>query len=90
MNAKVRYSLKFVVGIIFVILIVSLAYWLMHAFNNIIVQSLIGIFIGLPLLKTLITLPNEIRILWLVWRSDREDIEEIEEWAASLRERCKL
>lgn len=90
MGAKIKYTIKFLMGILFVVGIAYFGYWLLAIYKveNIIAQIAIGIFIIIPLIKTLFTLPNELRILGLVWSSDIP--EEIEDVAAYLREIDRL
>ena len=90
MGTKIKYTIKFLLGILFVIGIALFGYWLLAIYKveNVLGQIAIGIFIIIPLLKTIFTLPSELRILGLVWSSDIP--EEIVDVAAYLRERDRL
>ncbi len=90
MGTKIKYTIKFLLGILFVVGIALFGYWLLAIYKveNVVGQIAIGIFIIIPLLKTIFTLPGELRILGLVWSSDIP--EEIEDVAAYLRERDRL
>lgn len=82
--------MKFLLGLLFLVVIVYFAYWLLAVYKieNVIGQIAIGIFVIISLLKSIFTLPNELRLLVQIWLSDNP--EEIEEVAAQLRERGRL
>lgn len=90
MNIKARYALKLLFGLLFVVAIAYFGYWLLAVYKveNVIGQIAIVIFITLPLLKTILSLPGELRMLILVCTSNNP--EEIEEAAAQLRDRGAL
>lgn len=90
MGIRVKYTLKFLVGLAFVTGIVYLGYWLVAEYEvrNTLALIAIGIFIVIPAIKVVFSLPGELRVLYLVWSSD--DPETIERLAGDLRERDRL
>lgn len=86
MGTRAKYTLKFITSAIIVGAIIYLGYWLLFEYHvrNTFAFIAIGIFIIIPAIKVLFTLPNEINILYLVWTSD--DPEMVEKLAGDLRE----
>ena len=90
MGIRAKYTLKFITGVIIVGAIIYFGYWLLFEYQvrNTLALIAIGIFIIIPAIKVLFTLPNEINILYLVWTSDNPEM--VEELAGDLRERDQL
>lgn len=90
MGIKEKYTLKFILGFGIAFAIGYLIYWLLAVYKvyNIFALAAILIFLVLPFVKVIFTIPNELKILKAIWASDNP--EEIEEIAAQLRERDRL
>lgn len=90
MKTKVKYTVRLLFGILLVGAIAYFGYWLLAVYKveNVIGQIAIGLLIVLPLIKTLFTLPRELRLLVLVWASDNP--EETVEGTDRLREKGTL
>ena len=90
MGIKEKYTFKLLFGIIFVAAIAYFGYWLLAVYKveNVFGMIAIGLFVILPLIKVIFTLPRELRLLILVWSSDNP--EEIVEGTDKLREKGVL
>ncbi|MBY6203795.1 hypothetical protein [Halomonas denitrificans] len=90
MKTKLKYTLKFLLGIIFVLGVVALLYWLfaIYQVSNWLAILAIALFLVLPLLKVMFSLPGEIMMLYHILRSDNP--EELEKIAGDMRERDQL
>jgi len=90
MNPKLKYTLKFLFGILFILGVVGLLYWLfaIYQVSNWLAILAIGVFLVLPLIKVLLSLPGEIIMLYNILRSDNP--EELEKVADHMRERDQL
>jgi len=90
MNTKFKYTLKFLFGMLFVFAVISFLYWLfaIYQVSNWLAVFAILVFLVLPLIKVLFSLPGEIIILYQILRSDNP--EELEKLAGDLRERDQL
>jgi len=90
MNTKLKYTLKFLFGMLFILGVVALLYWLfaIYQVSNWLAVLAIGVFLVLPLLKVLLSLPGEILMLYNILRSDNP--EELERLAGDMRERDQL
>jgi len=90
MNPKLKYTLKFLFGILFTLGVVALLYWLfaIYQVSHWLAILAIGVFLVLPLIKVLLSLPGEIIMLYNILRSDNP--EELVKVAEHLRERDQL
>lgn len=87
---KVKYTIRLILGLAFLFAVASLVYWLLFVYE---VRNWLGLaaiifFLILPGLASLRTIPNEVRALLLVWRSD--DPAAVERELGDLRERGLL
>lgn len=90
MGTRSKYTLKFLTSVIIVGAIIYFGYWLLidYQVRNIFALIAIGIFIIIPAIKVLLSLPNEINVLYLIWTSDNPEM--VEKLAGDLRERDQL
>lgn len=90
MGTRTKYTLKLITGAIIVGAIIYLGYWLLFDYQvrNTFALIAIGIFIIIPGIKVLLVLPNELKILYLIWTSDNPEM--VEKIAGDLRERDQL
>ncbi|WP_376697587.1 hypothetical protein [Wenzhouxiangella sp. EGI_FJ10305] len=90
MNTKLKYTLKFLFGTLFILGVIALLYWLfaIYQVSNWIAILAIGLFLVLPLIKVLLSLPGEIIMLYNILRSDNP--EQLERLAGDMRERDQL
>lgn len=84
---KWKYTFKLIAGLIFLIAIIALLYWLLYIYE---VRNFLGliaiiIFLILPAVHSFLTLPNEFRALKLIWESD--DPENLDKVIGDLREK---
>jgi len=86
MSVRIRYTVKFMIGLLLLLGIIYFTYWLLDVYRvrNAFGLMAMGVFIGIPLLASIARIPAEVKILYLVWRS--ENPEEIERAAADLRD----
>lgn len=84
---KLKYTLKLSAGLGFLVAVVGLVYWLLVVYDvrNWLGLTAIFFFLILPGLASLRTIPNEIRALAMIWRS--EDPASVEQALEDLRER---
>ncbi len=90
MKTKVKYLLKFLLGILFLVGVVALLYWLfaIYQVSNWIAILAVGMFLVLPLIKVLLSLPGEFVALLTILRSDNP--EEVEKLVGYMREKNQL
>ena len=87
---RIRYIGSFAFGVVFLVGVAGLIYWLLviKEVRNLLALLAIFVFLVLPWFKALFTLPNEIRGMLIVLRSD--DPAQDAEVMAMLREREML
>lgn len=90
MKTKLKYTVKFLLAILFLVGVVALLYWLfaIYRVSNWLALLAIGVFLVLPLIKVLLSLPGEFIALYNILRSDNP--EEVEKLAGDMREKDQL
>lgn len=90
MNVKAKYTVKFLFGVAFLVGVVALIYWLLAIYkvSNWLGLAAIGVFLILPLINALFSLPGECIVLYKILTSNNPA--ELEKLAGDLRERDLL
>jgi hypothetical protein len=89
-SAKVRYTLKLVAGLAFLVLALWLTYWLLFDYKvrNVVGLAAIVLFLGIPALIAILKIPGELMALVAIWRSD--DPASLDDILGHLREHDQL
>lgn len=89
-STKWKYTFKLLAGLIFFIVVLVLLYWLLFIYRvrNFLALAVILIFLVIPSIRSILTLPNEFRALKLIWQSD--DPEALDKVLGDLREKGML
>jgi len=89
-SIKVKYTFKVLAGLVFLSFVIVLLYWLFFVYEvrNIFAILLIIVFLVIPAFLSARTIPNEIRALIMIWKSD--DPEALEKVLGDLREKERI
>lgn len=89
-SIKLRYTLKLIAGLAFLIFAIWLSYWLIFEYRvrNILAFGAIILFLILPGILSMLKIPGEIIALIAIWRSDEPA--SLEKALGDLRERDEL
>lgn len=89
-SIKLRYTLKLIAGLAFLIFAIWLSYWLIFEYRvrNILGLGAMILFLIIPAVVAIATIPRELVALIAIWRSDEPA--SLEKAFGDLRERDEL